>query len=700
MRYPPINPHFPHLLHGGDYNPEQWIDTPGIWEEDLRLMKLAHINAVSLGIFSWASLEPEEGKFTFDWLDRVMDNAASNGQRVILATPSGGKPHWMALKYEEIRRCDAQGIREPQRHRANHCPTSPIYREKVSIINMRLAERYKEHPALHLWHLSNEYGGYCYCPLCIRAFQGWLEDRYGTVKKMNAAFWAVFWSHTYASFDQVSCVDDSVHGLELAWKRFMTDQVASFILNEAAPLRRLTPNIPVTSNFMGTVQAYDYWKLAGLLDVVSWDSYPRWHGGDAQPARNPGPEDWQVAMDTAFVHDIYRAMKGGKPWILMESTPSVVNWQRVSRPKRPGMHRLGGMQAVAHGSDSVMYFQFRQSRGTCEKFHGAVVSHAGHEHTRVFRDVAQLGEDLEKLDAIVGTTTRAEVALIYDWENNWAIGQAQGPRNVGKEYLGTCLAHYQPFWKRGVPVDVIDSVRDFSKYKIVVAPMLHMLRPGVAERIERFVEAGGTFVATYLTGMVDEDDLCFLGGFPGPLRKVLGIWMEENEVLADGQEREIRATPEALPGLPEVSRARHYCDVIHAEGAAVLATYGQDFYAGSPAVTRNSFGKGTAYYIASRNDEAFTDGLMAGLIEQAGIRRVLEAELPEGVSVRSRTDGVEEYLFVMNFNPVPRRVALEGACHDMLAGKDITGTVELPAYGAIVARRAAGRGEISTGVKA
>jgi len=314
----------------------------------------------------------------------------------------------------------------------------------------------------------------------------------------------------------------------------------------------------------------------------------------------------------------------------------------------------------------------------------------GHEHTRVFRDVAQVGEDLEKLDAIVGTTTEAEVAVIYDWENNWAIGQAQGPRNVGKEYLETCLAHYQPFWKRGVPVDVIDSVGDFSKYKIVVAPMLHMLRPGVAERIERFVEEGGIFVATYLTGMVDEDDLCFLGGFPGPLRKVLGIWMEENDVLADGQEQEVRATPGAFPGLPEVSRARHYCDVIHAEGAAVLATYGQDFYAGSPAVTRNAFGKGAAYYIASRNDEAFTDALMAGLIGQAGIRRVLKAELPEGVSVQSRTDGVEEYVFVMNFNPAPRRVALDGSCHDMLAGKDITGTVELPPYGVIVARRACG----------
>lgn len=271
------------------------------------------------------------------------------------------------------------------------------------------------------------------------------------------------------------------------------------------------------------------------------------------------------------------------------------------------------------------------------------MSHAGHEHTRVFRDVAQVGADLEKLDAIVGTTTPAQAALIYDWENDWAISLAQGPRNACKEYFDTCLAHYQPLWKRGIPVDVIDSMQDFSKYKILIAPMLSMLRPGVAERIGRFVEEGGIFVATYLTGIVDEDDLCFLGGFPGPLRKVLGIWMEENDVLAEGQTQEIHAVAGALPGMPKVSTARHYCDVIHVEGAQVLATYGKDFYAGSAAVTRNTFGRGEAYYIASRNDEAFTDALLSALTKQVGLRGPLDTDLPEGVSVRSRTDGVEEY---------------------------------------------------------
>jgi len=231
MRLPSINPTFPHLLHGGDYNPEQWLEVPGILEEDLRLMKLAHINEATIGVFSWASLEPEEGKFTFDWLDRVMDSLAKNGQRVVLATPSGGKPNWMALKYESIRRCDERGQRDPQGGRHNHCMTSPVYREKVTIINTKLAERYKGHPALLMWHISNEYGGYCYCPLCFQAFHAWLEKRYETPEKMTLKFWAKFWSHTYTSFDQVTLIDPSVHGLGLAWRRFMTDQVISFIQN-------------------------------------------------------------------------------------------------------------------------------------------------------------------------------------------------------------------------------------------------------------------------------------------------------------------------------------------------------------------------------------------------------------------------------------------------------------------------------------
>ena len=296
--------------------------------------------------------------------------------------------------------------------------------------------------------------------------------------------------------------------------------------NEIVPLRELTPNVPVTTNMMGTYSGLNYWKMAPVLDVVSWDSYPAWHGVE---------EDWKLGSSVSFIHDIYRCLKGGKPFLLMESTPSNVNWQEVCKLKRAGMHRLSSLQAVAHGADTVQYFQWRKSRGSFEKFHGAVVDHVGHENTRVFRDVAEVGQILEKLYAVIGTTVHPEVGIIYDWENEWAIGDLQGLSRKRRDYGGTCVAQYRPFWSRGVPVNVVSMDSDFASYRLLIAPMLYMVRPGVAERIDKFVRNGGTFVATYGSGIVNESDLCFLGGFPGPLRRVLGIWAEEIDALHDGQ---------------------------------------------------------------------------------------------------------------------------------------------------------------------
>lgn len=677
MAFPPINPAFPHLWHGGDYNPEQWLDTPGIIDEDMRLMGLAGINSASVGIFSWAALEPEEGVYEFRWLDDIMDRMASAGRHVVLATPSGGKPNWLALKYPEVRRVGENGLRDPQQTRHNHCLTSPVYREKVLAINTRLAERYKDHPALALWHLSNEYGGWCYCDLCFAAFRKWLKEQYETPDKMTSAFWARFWSHTFTSFEQVTCVDRSVHGLSLAWKRFMTDQLISFIQNESAPLRQFTPDVPITTNLMGTFPMYNYIKVAEHLDFVSNDMYPDWHGERSL---------WREAVAVAFLDDLYRSMKGGKPWILMESTPSSVNWRPISVLKRPGMHRLASLQAVAHGSDTVMYFQYRKSRGSSEKYHGAVVDHVGHEHTRVFREVSQVGADLAKLGDLCGASTDAEVALIYDWENEWAISEAQGPRNEAKNYEETVREHYLPLWKMNVPVDVIDSVQDFSKYKLLIAPMLMMLRPGVGERIEKFVASGGTFVATYLTGMVDENDLCFLGGFPGPLRKVLGIWAEETDVLRDEHSQTVTPVDGNPLNLPASTKARHLCDIVHLEGAEALASYSEQFYAGSPAFTRNVFGKGAAYYVASRNDEAFNAALIRSLVANLGIRRTVAAETPEGVHVQERATADTHYLFVMNFTETQQTVAVGADGYtDRLTGAAVSGgAVTLAPYGVAV----------------
>jgi len=352
------------------------------------------------------------------------------------------------------------------------------------------------------------------------------------------------------------------------------------------------------------------------------------------------------------------------------------------------MHQLASLQAVAHGADTVQYFQWRKSRGSFEKFHGAVVDHVGHENTRTFRDVAKVGQTLEKLDAVIGATIRPEVAIIYDWENEWAIGDLQGLSRKRRDYSGTCVAQYRPFWSRGVPVDVINMDGDFAGYKLLIAPMLYMLRPGVAERIEKFVERGGVFVATYWSGIVNESDLCFLGGFPGPLRKVLGIWSEEIDALYEGEKNVVVLIAKNGLGLTGRYQARELCDLIHIETAQVLAKYGADFYKGRPALTVNSFGKGRAYYIASRNDDRFHEGFYGALIRQFGLKPVLNAKLPEGVTAQLRTDGKHDFVFLLNFQPAIRKVNLgHEALTDMITGQSVKGNVTLPAYGALVLSR-------------
>ncbi len=662
---------FDHIIHGGDYNPDQWIYTPEIWDEDMRLMNLAHINSATVGIFSWAMLEPEENVYNFEWLDNLLDKLYKNGKAVILATPSGARPNWLAQKYPEVLRVEESGIRNEYGVRHNHCLTSPVYRDKVRSINRLLAERYKDHPAVKMWHISNEYCGECHCELCQEAFRKWLKKEYhNDLNELNFKWWNGFWSHQITDWSQINSPkfrgENHVSAMKLAWRRFVSESHISFFENEIAPLREITPDIPITTNFMKMYDGINYQDFAKKLDLVSWDNYPSWDKGN----------NINEALDTAFVHDTFRTMGGGKPFFLMESTPSLVNWHDVNKLPYPGRQELSSIQAVAHGADSIQYFQWRKSRGGHEKFHGAVVDHCGHENTRVFNEVTHLGKNLEKLSDVVGGACNSKVAIIYDWENSWAVKAFCGFNNLKRDYYHECTKWYTPFWKKGISVDIIAMDDDYSKYDLIIAPFLYMLKDGTIKRIETYVKNGGNFVLGYLSGMVDKDDLCYLGGFPGnELKDVFGIWVEETDSLPEGMKN-------AVSYNNKIYNAIDFCDILHSNSAEVLAEYQNDFYKNTPAVTKNNYGNGLAYYCAFANEGVFFFDFAEMLIKESGIVPDTDITFDSGISIRKRGD----IIFIMNFEDNVANIYLDKDYKNILTGEAVNGTIPLDKCGYIILR--------------
>ncbi len=657
-----IHQKLPFIWHGGDYNPEQW--TQATWWEDFRLMQQAGITVATVGVFSWVSLQPTEDRFTFEWLDEVLDGLHTHGIKAILATPSAAQPAWMSQAYPHVLRSDEYGRRMAHGGRTNFCPNSSDYRRLSGNIARHLAERYRNHPALLLWHVANEYSGHCYCETCAQKFREWLQIRYGSLERLNACWWTAFWSHTFTDWSQINPPfrgsETLMHGLNVDYFRFMTESQLACYTHERDILRSITPDVPITTNLMGTYKPLDYRRWAREVDVIAWDCYPH--------AK-------QATGEIAFVHDTMRGLKDGQPFLLMEQTPSSQNWQDVNAIKRPGVLRLWSYLAVAHGADSVLYFQWRRGRGGCEKLHGAIIEHSGRSDTRLFREVSQLGAELKRLgDAIIGSAYRARVAIVFDWDNWHALEDAIGPvRN--KRYLETVNKHYLSFYRRNVAVDVVFPDTDLAKYDLVIAPMMYMLKASLVQNVEMFVRKGGTFVATYLTGYVDETDLVFENGYPGPLAHVLGLWVEEIDALYDDQHNTM-----ILPDGSGTYICSHLADVLHPTTAEVMATYGEDYYQGSPVATRNRYEQGEAYYLGSDPDQAFLDRFYEAILDKHGIQPVLIT--PSDVEATARYKGEQKILFLLNHNPHPVTVELGTTVQrDLLTNQVCRKSIILEGYG-------------------
>ena len=630
------------LLHGGDYNPEQWLNRPDILEKDLDMLEESGCNVVSLGIFSWSTLEPEEGVFHFDWLEDIINKLYERGISVILATPSASRPKWLADKYPEVLRVDAERKRALYGFRHNHCYTSPVYREKTAIINRKLAERFGNHPAVILWHISNEFGGECHCPLCQEAFRNWLKEKYKTIENLNDRWSTTFWSHTYNSFEQIESPspigETQLHALNLDWKRFVTHQTADFIHHEIQAVRDGGSELPTTANLMYYFDGLNYFELAKEIDVVSWDTYPTWHKQDVI----------ETAYENGMCHDLMRSLKK-KPFFQMESCPTSTNWQSVSKLKKPGVLFSQSMQAIAHGGEGSLYFQIRQSRGASEKFHGAIIDHYGGNDTRVFREVSQVGKTLKDISVLAGSEVKSQAAILYDWDSQWAMEDSQGPRNKGLHYREAQLKYYRGFRKLGLNVDLVDMTCDLSGYKIFAAPMCYMFRNGFEEKVRKFVEDGGIFIATYWSGIVDDTDRCYLGGVPYGLMDVLGIRSTEIDGLYDWEENSLVPVEGNLLGMEKTYSCKYLCDLVELRGAKTVMTYGSDFYAGYPALTVNSYGKGQAWYVAADAEKEFQEDLIRKIAEQSGISCGVDGEIPKDLEVTSRETEKERFYIYQNW---------------------------------------------------
>ncbi|WP_281166001.1 beta-galactosidase [Liquorilactobacillus sicerae] len=663
------------LLYGGDYNPEQW--SPKTWDQDLTFFQAANINSITINVFSWALLQPTEEYYDFSTLDQIIKKYAAAGFKIVLATATAAMPAWMFKKYPEVARVDYQGRRHVFGQRHNFCPNSPNYQRLSQKLVEQLAQRYAKNPAIVVWHINNEYGGYCYCQNCQIAFRQWLKDKYQTTERLNRAWNLNFWGHTIYNWDEIVVPNElgdafgpentatAVGGLSLDYQRFQSESLLKLFINEKKIIEKSNPRALITTNFHGTPNpALDYHQWAKYQDVIAYDSYPAYD---------------TPAYQTAFLYDLIRGLKNNQPFMLMESTPSQVNWQAYSPLKRPGQLAAQELQAVAHGADTVQYFQLRQSLGSQEKFHGAVISHANTDQTRVFKEVSHLGQDLKKIASkILHAQIKNQIAIVFDWQNWWACQHIAGITQ-DLDYQKTVLTYYQAFYQQHLPVDVIGVDADFSQYKLIVAPVLHLVTSGLAQKIGDYVANGGHFLTTYFSGLVNKTDQVYAGGYPGPLKKVLGIWVEETDALLPNHDCPIKFT--AGPRI----KGTLVCDLIHLKKASSLANYAAEFYQGTPAITENHYGQGTSWYVGSQLDTAGISYLIEYLKQHVSALVPLAAAAKE-LDITVRYHEKQKYFFILNLSNSVQQLPstfLNGNFKDLLSSKIVTKSA-LPAWKVLI----------------
>jgi beta-galactosidase len=673
------------LAYGGDYNPEQWPEE--VWEQDVALMRRAGVTLVSVGIFSWGMLEPQPGEFEFGWLDKVLGLLHDAGIAVDLGTPTAAPPPWFLHRHPEARPATRDGLLLGGGSRQTYCPSSPAYASAAAGITRQLAERYGSHPAVVLWHVNNEYGaplGECYCETSAAAFRDWLRERYGDLDSLNDHWGAAFWSQRYGQWDEIDAPRTSATAVNpaqrLDFARFSSDALLACFLRERDILHELSPGIPVTTNFMATnCKSVDYWRWAAEVDVISNDNYLTAEATDSY-------------LGLAMSADMARSLAGGGPWLLMEHSTSAVSWQPRNIAKRPGEMRRNSLAHVARGADGVLFFQWRASRFGVEKHHSAMLPQGG-TGTRVWREVAALGAEIASLGSLRGTVVEPDIALLWDWQSWWAQELDWRP-TVDLGYLERVRAWYEASLRAGLTADFAHpEAAELSRYRVVIAPALYLTTERAAANLRRYVDGGGTLVVSCFSGIVDDRDRVYPGPYPGALRDVLGLTVEEWLPLRAGEQvtltweeaglspevagSSLRAAPAALfdrlagtkPAGELMGTADVWTEAVILAGAKPVAWYANGPAAGGPAVTRHDLGEGRAWYVSARTDAAATAAVLAAACDSAGLTppaRPAEPSAPlaapggwpHDLELIRRSDGQRSFVTLINHSDATATVRL------------------------------------------
>ncbi|PWU15586.1 MAG: hypothetical protein C5B50_15240 [Verrucomicrobia bacterium] len=677
------------MYFGVDYHPEQWVypyagtaqEPEGAWEKDIELMQTAGINVVRMGEFTWGLCEPEEGKYQFDWLKRVMDLCAGAGIQVVLATPTAAPPLWLTLKHPELLPVDERGLIKREGTRRAVCLSSDVFWDYSKKIVEAMARALGNHPQLIAWQIDNGIGGNfteaSFNEDTRREWHFWLEAKYETVEKLNNLMGLRHFGQVVSSWQEVPMPMNAptVHNpaLVLDWRRFCSDTIVQFVKMQADLLRSITPNCPVTTNLRPLIHRFDHFDLAEVIDFVSIESTAAIRAKSAETA-------CEIDMLRSLKKTDIKTPDGDAGFWVIEQKAGNVNWQEVNSLVRPGVLRMFTYQLVSRGATAIVFFRWRQPRFGSEKFHGAVLPHNSRNDGRIFKEISQLGDEMKLLaPSLKNTRVAAETCILYSHDNEWTLAQPMQP-NKHFDLREHIQLFYTALHDRNILVDFARPAEDLSRYKLVFAPSLHLISGGETDRLKLYVQNGGTLVSTFNTGLVDEHNMAPDGGYPHDMIDLFGLEVEEFDQLPPGEENHL--TFKGTFPTSHLHPARLWCDLIEPKGCQVLATYAKDFYAGRPAMTINNFGLGKAIYIGTQSHPHFYADLVVWLRQMCNLHPLLK--VPETVEVSMRQKDEGRLYFLLNHQNSSLRIQFYKPMHDFLTGNTFSGNYDLPPHGVLV----------------